>query len=77
QEAFKKLGALVNHSKLKTKKKKPPATLQELMGGDVFDEGAFGPLPGQEQQKRDLTIKEVARLNFGLPNQDLPDKCPW
>jgi hypothetical protein len=78
QESFKKLGALVNHSKLKVKKTKKAASLYELMGGDVMDEGAYGPLPGQKiSAKPALTANEVVRLSQGLPNEDLPDKCPW
>lgn len=74
-ESFKHLGALVNHAKLKTKRRKVPQSLAELMGdlGGSLEEGAFGPIPGLSREPAKLDSK----MENGLPNETLPEKCPW
>ena len=66
-ESFKKLGALVSHSKLKSKKKKSEIDLEDFLGVHV-DQGVFGPMPGRVAGSSSATTQ---------PNSQLPEKCPW
>jgi hypothetical protein len=66
-ESFKKLSALVSHSKLKLKKRKTDIDLEDFLGQHV-DQGVFGPMPGRGSEQSSLSSQ---------PNVSLPEKCPW
>jgi hypothetical protein len=66
-ESFKKLSALVSHSKLKSKKRKTDIDLEDFLGQHV-DQGVFGPMPGRVMEQSSSS---------GQPNVSLPEKCPW
>lgn len=87
------VSALVRHSQLRSKPLKYdiPATkgkiIQQIFGRSVVDEGVYGPLPNQEPTKEsaknfsiskpELNFIDEYRLNHNLPDDNLPEKCPW
>ncbi|KAJ2997982.1 hypothetical protein HDV02_004984 [Globomyces sp. JEL0801] len=79
-EWYSKLGALVNHSKLKKKPKSKPKTaisaMEALFGNDV-DQGVYGPRPGKPAHGLIGPLPVQPIIEEATPNVYLPEKCPW